>query len=180
LGLEKLTLLADEREGPGEYVHEVWKPVWVRRAVYRSVSTLSWNILSASLTELPDIHDVVLILQHRSLVIIHIQIVRRAEDCHHTWETGSPSLAVHAVPCILRFMGSDNGQKVILFEERAGGGVREEVTAASDVIVYKELLRFLLSELFQRVRPENVAHEAVGWRLAKAVNLETVSENNSQ
>lgn len=42
-----LTLLADKGQGPGENVHEVGQPIRVRGAV-----------------ELPDVHHVVLVLQH--------------------------------------------------------------------------------------------------------------------
>lgn len=44
-----LTLFPYKRQGPCEDIHEVWKPVGVRGAV-----------------ELPDVHDVVFILQYSS------------------------------------------------------------------------------------------------------------------
>ena len=65
--------------------------------------------------ELPDIHDVVLIFQHGSFVVVHIEVVRSTEDRHHTGETGRPRLSIHAVTGILRLVGSYDGQKVILF-----------------------------------------------------------------
>lgn len=42
--------------------------------------------------ELPDIHDVALILQYRSLIVVDVQIVRCGEDRHDRRE-----------PCCLRF-----------------------------------------------------------------------------
>ena len=50
LFLGPATFLADEGEGPGEHVHEVGQPVGVGRTV-----------------ELPDVHHVILVLQHRRL-----------------------------------------------------------------------------------------------------------------
>lgn len=43
------TLLTNKRQGPGKYIHEVWKPVRMRGAV-----------------ELPDIHNIVLVFQYCS------------------------------------------------------------------------------------------------------------------
>ena len=43
------TFFPNKRQGPGENIHEIWKPIWMRRTI-----------------ELPDIHDIVLILQYCS------------------------------------------------------------------------------------------------------------------
>lgn len=43
------TFFPNKWQGPSENIHEVWKPVWMRRTV-----------------ELPDIHNIVLILQYCS------------------------------------------------------------------------------------------------------------------
>jgi hypothetical protein len=106
-----------------------------------------------TLTKLPDVHDVVLILQHSSLVVIHIQIIWCAEDGHHARETGGPSLPVHAVTGILGFVCANDGKQIVLFEESTGGRVREEIRAAPDVVVDEEIVSLLLSKLFERVSP---------------------------
>ena len=101
-----LTLLSDERQGPREDVHEVGQPVWVRCAV-----------------ELPDVHDVVLVLEYGSLVVVDIEVVRRAEDSHDTGETSSPCFPVHSVSSILCFVRTNDREQVVLFKEGACGGI---------------------------------------------------------
>jgi len=124
-----------------------------------------------NLTELSDVHDVVFVLENSGLVVVDIQIVRRAENGHDAWEACSPCLPVHSVACILSFMRTDDGQQVIFFEETARCGIGEEVRATADIIVDKELLRLFLSEVFQRIRPQDVAHQSVSWGFAKSINL---------
>lgn len=75
------------------------------------------------LTELPDIHDIVFVLENSSLVVINIKVVWRTEDGHNTGEPSRPGLPVHSVARILGLVGTNDGQEVVLFEERAGGGV---------------------------------------------------------
>lgn len=114
----RLTLFPDERHTPGEHVHEIGKPVGMRAAI-----------------KLPNVHHVRFVLQHRGLVVIHVEIVGRAENCHHGGETGRLRFAVHSIPesrrkdlktvigtlwnapGILSFVSSDNGQEVIALEE---------------------------------------------------------------
>lgn len=74
-------------------------------------------------TELSDVHNVVLVLQDSSLVVVHIEVVWCTEDGHDTRETRRPGLPVHSVPGILGFVRTDDRQKVILFEEGTGSGV---------------------------------------------------------
>ena len=47
--------------------------------------------------ELPDVHDVTLILQHRRLIVINVKVVRRGEDGHDGWETRRLRFPVHPV-----------------------------------------------------------------------------------
>jgi hypothetical protein len=124
---------------------------------------------------LSDIHNVVLVFQNSSLVVVDIQVVRGTEDCHNAGESGSPSLSVHAIPGVLCLVRADHRQKVVLLEERTGSRIREEVGTSSDMVVDEEVVRLLLAKLFQRVSPENVAHQAVGRGLSESVNLRTVS-----
>lgn len=128
--------------------------------------------------ELSDIHNVVLVFKNGSLVAVYIEVVGCAEDSHHTWEAGRPSLPVHPVSGILGFMGADDGKKVVLFKEAACSGVGEKIRAASNVVVNEELLRFLLAKLFKRIRPENVAHQAMSWRFSEAVDSLDVFEGS--
>lgn len=107
---EALTLLSDEGQRPCEDVHEVGKPVWVRSAV-----------------ELSDVHDVILVLENGSLVVVHVEVVGRTEDCHDAGETSCPRFPVHSVSSILCFVRTDDREQVVLLEECACGRVREEV-----------------------------------------------------
>lgn len=126
----------------------------------------------SKLTELSNVHDIVLVLQNRSLVVIHVEVIRCAEDGHHTRETSRPRLPVHSVTGILGFVGTNDGEQVVLFEEGAGGGIREEVRASTNVVVYEEIIRLLLSKLFEWIGPENVAHQAMRRWLSETVNLD--------
>jgi hypothetical protein len=40
------------------------------------------------------------------------------------------------------------------------------------MVVNKEVVSLFLSEFLERVSPEDVAHEAMGWRLPETVNLQ--------
>ena len=145
-------LLANEWERPGEDVHEVREPVRVRCAV-----------------ELSDVHDIVLVFEHGSLVVVHVQVVRGGEDRHHRREASRPSLSVHTVSCILCLVRSNDREQVVLLQERASSRIAEEVRASSHMVVHEILLRLLLSEFFKRVGPENVAHQAMSRWLSEAV-----------
>jgi hypothetical protein len=48
------------------------------------------------------------------------------------------------------------------------------------MVVNKVFLRLFLTKVFERVSPENVAHKTVGWRLAEAVDLRSMSVNIKQ
>lgn len=81
-----------------------------------------------SAIELSDIHDVVLILEYGSLVVVHVKVVGSAKDSHDGGEAGRLGFAIHSisvkvssnqsicvaavqrcyVPSILGFMCSDN------------------------------------------------------------------------
>lgn len=103
--------------------------------------------------ELSDIHHVVLVFQNCSLVVVDIEVVRRAENRHYAREASRPSLSIHAISCILRFVSADDGEQVVLFKEAACGWIREEVRAAADMVVREEFLRLLLAKLFEGIGP---------------------------
>lgn len=103
--------------------------------------------------ELPDVHDIVLVLENSSLVVVDVEVVRRTEDGHDTGETSGPCFPIHSVSRILGFVRTNDREQVVLFEESACGGVREEVRAASNVVVNEEVVRLFLAKLFKRISP---------------------------
>jgi hypothetical protein len=123
------------------------------------------------LTELSNVHDIVLVLQNSSLVVIYVKVVGCTENGHDTRETGRPGLPVHAISGVLSFVSTNDGKEVVLLEESACRRVREEVRASTDVVVDEEIIGLLLTKLFQGIGPEDVAHEAVCGRLPETVNL---------
>lgn len=76
----ELTLFPDEGQTPGERIHKVGQPVWMRSTI-----------------ELSDIQDITLVLQNSGLVVIDIKVVRSGKESHDGRETGGPSLSVHTV-----------------------------------------------------------------------------------
>lgn len=94
---------------------------------------------SGKLTKLSNVHDIILILQHRRFIIIHIQIVGRRKDGHDTGESSGFGLSVHSVTGILRLMGTNDREQVVFFEERTGCGVRKKVRATANIVVDKEI-----------------------------------------
>lgn len=89
-------------------------------------------------------------------------------------------------------MGSDDRQEVISFKELTGRlitrslylsrdvrvvrvgwqcDLREEIRATSHVIMQEALRCFFCSEVFDRVCPENIAHQTMRRWLAKSVDL---------
>jgi len=73
--------------------------------------------------ELTYVHDVVLVLQDSSFIVVNIKVVWGAEDGHDARETGCSRLAIHSVASILSLVGANDGQQVVLFQEGACGGV---------------------------------------------------------
>lgn len=155
-------LLSNERQRPGEDVHEVGEPVRVRGAV-----------------ELSNVHDVVLILQHSGLIVVNIEVIGGGENRHDTGEASGPGLAIHSVTGILGLVGADNGEKIILLQEGAGGRVREEVRATSNMVVQEVVAGLFLAKVFEGIGPEDVTHETLGGRLAEAINLGNVSRKSA-
>jgi hypothetical protein len=75
------------------------------------------------LTELTNVHDIVLVLENSSLVVVDVQVVGCTEDGHDAREPSSPGLAVHAVSSILSLMCANDREQVILLQEGTCGGV---------------------------------------------------------
>lgn len=80
IGSER-TLLSDEWHTPCEDVHKVGKPVWMRSAV-----------------ELPNVHDIALVLEHGRFVVVDVEVVGGREDGHDRGEACRFRLAIHAIP----------------------------------------------------------------------------------
>lgn len=47
--------------------------------------------------ELPNVHDITLVLQNGCLVIVHIEVVWGRENGHDRWEARTLRFAVHAI-----------------------------------------------------------------------------------
>lgn len=83
--------------------------------VQSEMISLSTQVQFRQLTELPDVHNVVLVLQDSRLIIVHVEVVRCAEDGHHARKTCRPSLPVHAVSSILSLVCTNDGKQIVLF-----------------------------------------------------------------
>ena len=57
--------------------------------------------------ELTDVHHIVLVLEHGSLVVVHIEIVGSREDGDERREPGGLAFSVHSVARVLCFVCSD-------------------------------------------------------------------------
>ena len=75
-----------------------------------TISGALGEVGGGQLTELSDVHYIILVLQNGRFVIVNIQVIRRTEDCHDTGKTSCSCLAIHSVPSILSLMGSDYGE----------------------------------------------------------------------
>jgi hypothetical protein len=107
-----------------------------------------------------------------TFVVVDVQIIRRRKDGNNRRKSSRPSLAVHSIPSVLRLMRPDHAQQIIPFQKRASSIVREEIGTSADMVMRVHLVLVLfLSEILERVRPQEVAHEAVGWGFAEPVQL---------
>ena len=75
------------------------------------------------------------------------------------------------IPCVLRFMCTNNTEEVVTLQEGACGGIREEVAASSDMVVNEPFVRRFRTKVFQWICPEKIAHQARSWRLTEAIDL---------
>ena len=125
--------------------------------------------------ELSNVHDIVLVLEDSCLVVVDIEVIWCGEDGHDRRESSSSRLSVHAVSGILGLVSTDDRKEVVFLEEVAGGWVGEEVGTAANVVVDKVFGSLFLTEFFQWVGPEDVAHESLSWWLTETVDLGFVS-----
>jgi hypothetical protein len=77
---EHHTLFSDKRKTPSEHIHEIGKPVRVRSAI-----------------ELPNVHDIALVLENGSLVVVDVKIVGCTEYGHDGRKARCLGFPVHAV-----------------------------------------------------------------------------------
>ena len=122
--------------------------------------------------ELSDAEHVRLVLDHRRLVVIDIEVIRRGEKSHDARESRLAALSVHAVPIcnsnqpkhhdivtvegfdvpgILCLMGANDGQQAIPLEKVAHGPIRVKVGAAAHVVVHKVLRGTFLAEILDGI-----------------------------
>jgi hypothetical protein len=138
-----------------------------------------WHVV-----ELPDAEHVRLVLDHRRLVVIDVQIIRRREQSHDARETSLATLRymryLSIIPAptstlfsqedgrerrkvdihsILGFVCADDREQTIAVKKLAHGFIRVEVGAAPHVVVHKVLRTPFLSKVLDRVRPQDIAHE---------------------
>lgn len=53
-----------------------------------------------SAVELPNVHNIIFVLENSRLVIIYIQIVWSRENRHYSWELCRASFAIHAISAL--------------------------------------------------------------------------------
>jgi hypothetical protein len=66
---------------------------------------------------------------------------------------------------------SDNGEKVVLFQKRTSGWIREEVGTTTDTVMNEEIAGLFLAKFFERVGPKDIAHEPMGRGFTEAIDL---------
>lgn len=65
----------------------------------------------------PDGDVLVLVLYHGAAIVVHIQVVGRAEDRNHRREFLRRSLAMHRISRVLRLVATEYAQQLIAFQE---------------------------------------------------------------
>lgn len=142
-----------------------------------NVSRVPLNHASCFVTELANVHNIVLILEYCSLVVVDVQIVRRGKDCHHRWEPGSSGLTIHSISLVLGFVSSNDGQEIVPVKELTSRSIAEKVRASANMIMNKELVALLHPKFFKRITPEQIAHDAMSGWFSKPINLRYMSQS---
>jgi hypothetical protein len=114
--------------------------------------------------EVPNTHNIVLVLQYSRFVVVDVKVVRSTEYRHNTREACRSSLPIRTTAGIPGFVGANDGQKVALFEKGASSRIWE-VRAAPHMIMDEVFSSLFLSKFFQGIRPKDIAHEAVSWKV---------------
>ena len=79
------------------------------------------NLSNPPAIELPYVHHIVLVLQHSSFVIIYIKIIGCGEYCDERWKASRLAFSVHTVSGVLRLVGADDGEQIVVLQELAAG-----------------------------------------------------------
>lgn len=61
-----------------------------------------------SAVELPNVHDIIFVLEDSRLVIIHIQIIGSRENRHNSWKLCRASFPIHAISALSKEKELDN------------------------------------------------------------------------
>ena len=83
-------------------------------------------------TDVPDGDALVLVLDHRAAVVVHVEVVGRAEDRDHRRELLRRGLAVHRVPRVLRLVPAEDAQQLVALQELARRLIPETQTRARE------------------------------------------------
>lgn len=77
------------------------------------------------------------------------------------------------LPRILCLVCSHYRKQIVLLQELTAGRVTEEVGTTAYRVVRKELISLLITKILQRIRPQQITHGSIGWRLPEAIQLAT-------
>lgn len=121
--------------------------------------------------ELPYVHHIVLVLQHSSFVIIYIKIIGCGEYCDERWKASRLAFSVHTVSGVLRLVGADDREQIVVLQKLAAGCIAVEIRATPDGIVSEVFIGLLGSKIFAGVRPQEVTHGPERGRFLEPVDL---------
>ena len=121
--------------------------------------------------ELSNVHDIIFVFQNSSLVVVQIEVIRCAENCHDARKPGSTSLSVHTVSSILGLVSANDREQVVLLKESTCRRIGKEVRAAPNTVVDKIIRRSLLPKLLQRVSPQYITHESMSRWFPETIDL---------
>ena len=82
--------------------------------------------------DVPDGDALVLVLDDRAAVVVHVEVVGRAEDRDHRRELLRRGLAVHRVPRVLRLVPAEDAQQLVALQELARRLIPETQTRARE------------------------------------------------
>ena len=78
---------------------------------------------------------------------------------------------ISILPRILCFMSSNDRKEIILLEKITTGCIAIEIWTSSDRIMREVLRVFLISKIFQWIRPQQITHGTKCWGLLEAIKL---------
>ena len=90
------------------------------------------------------------------------------------WNNYCVHLLIFILPRILCFMSSNDGKEIILLEKITTGCIAIEIWTSSDRIMREVLRVFLISKIFQWIRPQQITHGTKCWGLLEAIKLKNL------